>query len=128
MTRLLPALLAAALLAGCSGHGGVDLTIEGLHPSGAELAIPGEVDELHLSVLPDGEGAEPLLDTRYPLSAERHRFPLTLRLLQGDQTPDRIRIRLEATLAGAEVASAESLVPIDPQEVTTATLRLVSAQ
>ncbi|HVE81773.1 MAG TPA: hypothetical protein VND93_02960 [Myxococcales bacterium] len=116
------ALAAAAALLAC-GHGAIDLTIEAEGPGGAQLRVPEDIDRLDVHV-ERADNAEALLDRSYALDPVRQTFPLTLRMTQGDRTGDAVKIAAAGFLADAAVGSATALVPIQPQQVTSVTLRL----
>jgi hypothetical protein len=113
--------LAWIALAGC-GHGAIDLTIEALGPDGP-LRVPEDVDRVDVAVR-RADTQEPLLEKRYDLDPARQSFPLSLRMTQGDRTGDEVLIAVTAFLQEARVGDATARVRIQPQEVTSVTLRL----
>lgn len=121
-TRLWLGVVVAAGLAACGGRGAIFLTVEGTGPSGV-LKIPDEVDAVSVQVTSD-EGAKALLDKQYTLGGEQ-RFPLTLGLEPGSQTGARVRIDITAFKGEVPVATANAKVAMNPQEVTSVTVRLV---
>jgi hypothetical protein len=110
------------LLLACPGRGAIFLTIEAVSTSGT-LRIPEEVDKL-VVVVSTADGAEALLEKEYPLQAGQQ-FPLSLGLEPGPKTPDRVKIQVNASLKDAPVAEAVTVVPLNAQEVTSVTMRLV---
>jgi hypothetical protein len=115
-------LVVALLLCACPGRGAIFLTVEGLGAQGP-LKIPDDVDRLSVTVAtPDG--ATSLFEKEYALAAGQQ-FPLTLGLEPGPKTPDRVRIAASAFKGDQPVAEAVTVVPLNPQEVTSVTMRLV---
>jgi hypothetical protein len=115
-------LAASVALFACGGKGAIFLTIEATGPDGS-LKIPDDVDKVAVKVT-NPEGTNILLEKDYPLTSEQ-RFPLTLGLEPGGQTGPRVKIELHAFKAEQPVAETNSLVPINAQEVTSVTLRIL---
>ena len=113
--------VAAVSLAACGGRGAIFLTVEGVGPSGV-LKIPDEVDKVSVQVVTD-DGAKALMDKQYTLGGDQ-RFPLTLGLEPGSQTGARVRIDVTAFKDDLPVATANAKVAMNPQEVTSVTVRL----
>lgn len=118
---LLVAAGASLALCSCAGRGAIFLTIEGVGPAGT-LKIPDEVDKVGVTVSTQ-DGASALLDKQYPLGADQ-KFPLTLGLEPGGQTGARVKIDVSAFKEEQPVAATTALVAMNPQEVTSVTLRL----
>ena len=113
--------LGLLLLTAC-GNGAVFLTIEAVGPEGA-LRVPDDVDRVLIRVTKP-EDAEVLLEKEYTLGSE-HRFPLTLGLEPGSETGERIRVEVVAFKEDQLVGDAAAVVPIEAQQESTVTLRIV---
>ena len=114
--------LVAALATACAAHGAVLLTIDAVGASGP-LTAPDSVDQI--AVLVTGlDGKTTLLEKSYPLDATS-RFPLTLGLNVGKDTPGTIKVSVTILLKEKPVGGAETVATIKGGEDTQATVKVV---
>ncbi|MDX2008584.1 MAG: hypothetical protein SFW67_00255 [Myxococcaceae bacterium] len=117
-------MLVLVLSAGCTAKGAVLLTIDANGPNG-RLRIPEEVDALVVSgALPDGTSV--LDEVTFDMALVGKTFPVTLGVDPGPRTGSRVRFRVAARRGQAEVTSGSADAQIDPRQVTTVSVQLVT--
>lgn len=114
-------LFVALLLPACAGRGAIFVTIEGRGPLEA-LRVPQDVDTV-ACVVTSVDGTKTMLEKQYELRSDQQ-FPLTLGLEPETGATARVRIALTGLKQGTIVASTQSLVAMNPGEVTSVTMVL----